>query len=331
VLTFLLAGAVYARPAAAASPAPIQSPVPLPVTLSSEMRHSLEEAARAGPPPANLHERRKLYDQIQLRDGALQKRQYPVEIRTATMAGVPVRIVTPAHPVRDKGLILLNVHGGGFVADSGSYTENIPIAALTGIPVVAVLYRFAPEHPFPSAVNDALAVYRDLLKSHSARSIALYGTSAGAIIGPELMIRLKRAGLPLPAVLGMFSGDTDFARRGYSALRSERDGEIDLHQIFGWYARASEFTNPLVSPLYADLHGFPPTLCISSTADFFLSSTANFCRKLDESGVDARLVVFDGLPHAFWAYLKGPESAEAFAVMAKFLRQHLVGSTQARH
>jgi acetyl esterase/lipase len=322
---------VHVQQAAAVTPAPAQSPVALPVTLSSEMRHSLDEAARAGPPPADLHERRKLYDRIQLRDGDLQKRKYPVEIRGAIMAGIPVRLVTPAHPVADKGLILLNVHGGGFVADSGSYTENIPIAALTGIPVVAVLYRFAPEHPFPSAVDDALAVYRELLKSHSARKIGLYGTSAGAIIGPELMMRLKKQRLPLPAVLGMFSGDTDFARRGYSALRGESDGEINLQQIFGWYARASEFTNPLVSPLYGDLHGFPPTLCVSSTADFFLSSTSNFCRKLDESGVDARLVVFDGLPHAFWTYLMGPESDEAFAVMAKFLRQHLVGSAQARH
>jgi acetyl esterase/lipase len=332
LLTYLLAAAAACvPPAAAASPVSAQSPVPLPATLSAAMRHSLDEAARAGPPPVDLRERRKLYDQIQLRDGDLQKRKYPVEIRAATMGGVPVRIVTPAHPFADKGLILLNVHGGGFVADSGSYTENIPIAALTGIPVVAVLYRFAPEHPFPSAVEDAIAVYRHLLQSHSAGKIGLYGTSAGAIIGPELMMRLKKDGLPLPAVLGMFSGDTDFARRGYSALRGERDGEIDLHQIFGWYARASEFTNPLVSPLYGDLHGFPPTLCISSTADFFLSSTSNFCRKLDESGVDARLVVFDGLPHAFWAYLKGPESDEAFAVMARFLRQHLVGTIHARH
>src|SRR6185437_15582322 len=114
----------------------------------------------------------------------------PVGIKDSTIAGVPVRIVTPANPLADRGVILMNVHGGGFVADSGSYTENIPIAALTGIPVVAVLYRFAPEHPFPSAVNDALAVYRDLLKSHDARKIGLYGTSAGAIIGPELMMRL---------------------------------------------------------------------------------------------------------------------------------------------
>lgn len=328
VMSFLWAAA-HAQPPAAGALA--QGATPLPATLSPEIRHSLEENARAKPPPEDLPKRRKLYDQIQLHYGDMQRRKYPVEIRTSIMAGVPVRIVTPVHPTENPQAVLMNVHGGGFVADSGSYTETIPIAALTGIPVVAVLYRFAPEHPFPSAVDDALAVYRHLLKSHSAREIGVYGTSAGAIIGPELMMRLRKEGLPLPAELGMFSGDTDLARPGYSALRGERDGEIDLKQIYGLYAPASKLTTPLVSPLYGDLHGFPPALCISSTADFFLSSTSNFCRKLDESGVDARLVVFDGLPHAFWAYLRGPESDEAFAVMAKFLRQHLVGTTQTRH
>ena len=219
----------------------------------------------------------------------------------------------------------MNVHGGGFVTDSGSYTENIPIAALTGIPVVAVLYRLAPEYRFPSAVDDALAVYRYLLKSHRADEIGVYGTSAGAILGPELMMRLRKEKLPLPAVLGVFAGDADLARPGYSALSAEQSGEINLKQIFDRYVPASELAHPLVSPLYGDLHFFPPTLCITSTADFLLSSTANFCRKLDASGVDARLVVFDGLPHAFWAYLAGPESDEAFGVMAEFLGSRLRG------
>src|SRR5665213_2260489 len=102
-----------------------------------------------------------------------------------------------------------NLHGGGFATDSGSLTENIPIAALGGVEVVAVLYRFAPEHPYPAAVDDALAVYKALLADHQPADIGVYGTSAGAVIGPQLMMRLRAESLPLPGVLGVFSGAPD--------------------------------------------------------------------------------------------------------------------------
>ena len=133
------------------------------------------------------------------------------------MAGVPVRRVTPLHvPAANAGKVLLDLHGGGFDSDSGSYTESIPIAYYARVPVVAALYRLAPEHPFPASVEDAVAVYRELLKTHKPEQIAIYGTSAGAILTGEVAVRLKQLSLPEPAALGIFSGFGDFARNGDS-------------------------------------------------------------------------------------------------------------------
>ena len=111
------------------------------------------------------------------------------------MAGVPVHIVTPENmPESNKDKVLMNLHGGGFNSDSGSYTESIPIASYTGIKVVAVLYRLAPENPFPAAVDDSVAVYKELLKTYKPDHIVIYGTSAGAILTAEVAVKLKQLG-----------------------------------------------------------------------------------------------------------------------------------------
>ena len=313
--------------------------VPVPESLSPEAKAWVGKKV----PDVALHptiaEQRRSTDAWQTGAGKQAEALYPVKLAKGTIAGVPVRIVTPLEtPEANRDRVMLNVHGGGFKVDSGSLTETIPIANLTRTKVIAVLYQLAPEHPFPAAVDDTVAVYKELLKTYPASHIGLYGTSAGAILTAEVAVRLKQLGLPLPGALGVFSGLGNFSRPGDSqamyaldGLSGHLDAPDPVHPHDDDYYGKTDPRDPVLSPLFADVHGFPPTLCISSTADFFLSSTANFCRKLDESGVDARLVVFDGLPHAFWAYLRGPESDEAFAVMAKFLRQHLIGTTQARH
>ena len=82
---------------------------------------------------------------------------------------------------------------------------------------MAVLYRLAPENPFPAGIDDAIAVYKELLKTYKPSHIAIYGTSAGAIMTGEVAVKLKQLGLPMPAALGIFSGIGDFARAGDSA------------------------------------------------------------------------------------------------------------------
>jgi acetyl esterase/lipase len=232
-------------------------------------------------------------------------------------------------PEANKDKVLLNLHGGGFNSDSGSYTESIPIAGFTKIKVVAVLYRLAPEHPFPAAVDDSVAVYKELLKSYKPEHIVIYGTSAGAILTAEMAAKLKQLGLPLPAALGIFSGMGDFARDGDSislfALRGF-SGHLDPpgsgpHDPY--YLAGTDPKNPILSPIYSDLHGLPPTLFVTSERDLLLSGTVNLHRAYLEAGVDARLVVFDALPHAFWYSSKLPEGMEANHMMAEFFAKHL--------
>lgn len=295
---------------------------PPPDTISAQAKAAL--AADAARPPSGpaVSDRRARAEAIQQELGVRQRTRYRVTMRERMIGGVPVREFLPASPTR-KDAVLLNLHGGGFMVDSGSITENVPIAALTGQRVVAVRYRLLPEHRFPAAVDDALAVYRALLAEDATRRIALYGTSAGAILSAELVARLRAEHLPPPAALGFFSGSADLSTPGDSAALFLKDGAIVATGLASLYASGRPLDDPTVSPAHGSLAGWPPTLCVSSSRDFLLSATADFCRELDAAGGDARLVVYDGLPHAFWSYMEAPESDKAFATMARFLTRHL--------
>ncbi|HWZ82914.1 MAG TPA: alpha/beta hydrolase [Terriglobales bacterium] len=255
---------------------------------------------------------------------------YPATLARDTIAGVPVRVITPPSiPAEKRDRVLLNVHGGGFQADWGSVAETVPIASLTQTKVVAVLYRLAPEHPFPAAVDDTIAVYQELLKTHKPQNIVLYGTSAGAVLTGEVAVRLKQLGLPLPAALGIFSGSGDLARKG------------DSLAIFGlWglsgplfpptksaqpdpYLGSTDPRDPVLSPIFANLKGLPPTLFLTSERDLLLSGTVNLHRAFRNAGVESELVVFDGLHHAFWNEFRMPESVEADHTIAEFFSRHL--------
>jgi epsilon-lactone hydrolase len=304
--------------------------VPVPQDLSSQAQLMLGHAEPDQGPPQSLEERRKMTDAYTARARVAWTRLCPNTLVDQTMAGVPVHVVTPENlPEKNKDKVLLNLHGGGFNSDSGSYTESIPIASYAGIKVVAVLYRLAPEFPFPAAVDDSVAVYKELLKTYKPDHIVIYGTSAGAILTAEVAAKLKQLGLPLPAALGIFSGMGDFARPGDSvamyALRG-LSGHLDppepgAHDPF--YAAKTDVKDPILSPIYSDLHGLPPTLFVTSGRDLLLSGTANLHRAYLNAGVDARLVVFDALPHAFWYDPRLPEAIEANHMMADFFMKQL--------
>jgi monoterpene epsilon-lactone hydrolase len=304
--------------------------IPVPKTVSPEGQRRLSRQEPDQGAPVSLADRRKNTDAYTARARGEWSKLCPNQLVEEKMAGVPVRIVTPdGMPEANRDKVLLNLHGGGFNSDSGSYTESIPVAGYSKIKVVAVIYRLAPEHPFPAAVEDSVAVYKELLKTYQPRHIVIYGTSAGAVLTAEVAARLKQLGLPLPAALGIFSGLGDFARHGDTeAIYTLRGfaGHMDLPEPGtrdNEYLGGTDPKDPVLSPIFSDLHGLPPTLFITSGRDMLLSGTANLHRAYLNAGVDARLVVFDALPHAFWYDSTLPEAIEANRMMADFFVQQL--------
>ncbi|MGA8429093.1 MAG: alpha/beta hydrolase fold domain-containing protein [Candidatus Sulfotelmatobacter sp.] len=305
--------------------------VPMPTTISPEAQKWLSSLTQKQSGPETLAERRVRTDAWRAQASAEARRLYRVNVEETTTAGVRTDIITPlATPEQNRGRVLINLHGGGFNSDSGSLIEGVPIANLAKIKVVSVYYRLAPENPFPAAVDDVVAVYKELLKNYEPQHIGIFGTSAGAILTAEATVRFKQLGLPLPGALGIFSGLADFSRPGDSwqlftldgfpgALRPTYPNQLPDDPYVGKTNRK----DPVLSPLFADLHGMPPSLLVTSTRDILLSGTTIFHRALLGAGDDAQLVVFEALPHAFWYHFQLPETKEALDLMAKFFVEKL--------
>ena len=296
----------------------------VPETISAEAQKSL--VAQHTPPSQEKHER-----QVRQMSSDATRALYPTNVEFSTIAGVPVSVVTPLSiPSSKTDCVLINLHGGGFTSDSGSLTESMPIANLTKTKVISVMYRLAPEYMFPAPVEDVVAVYKELLKTYHAQHIAIYGSSAGAVLTPEVAVKLKQLGLPLPGALGIFSGGGDFTRDGDSqqvygvhGLLGDPDTRPKGVQWLAVYVGSADPKNPVLSPVFADLHGMPPTLFMTSTRDMLLSHTTILHRAFLRAGADASLVVFEGLNHCFWYDPSLPESREANQIMADFFDKHL--------
>lgn len=303
--------------------------VPMPNTISPESQTWLESLTRSTPGPETLAERRARTDEWRAKDSAEARKLYPVTVEEATTAGVRTHIITPlSMPEANRSRVLINLHGGGFNSDSGSLIEGVPIANLAKMRVVSVYYRLAPENPFPAAVDDVVAVYKELLKTYKPRSIGIFGTSAGAILTAEVTVKLKQLDLPLPGALGIFSTLADFSRVGDARQLFTLNGfpgqlkpTDPNHLPDNEYVAKTDRKDPVLSPLFADLHNWPPSLLVTSTRDLLLSDTAIFHRALLRAGDDSQLVVFEALPHAFWYHFQLPETREALETMAKFFEE----------
>jgi monoterpene epsilon-lactone hydrolase len=227
--------------------------------------------------------------------------------------------------------VLRCLHGGAFLwgEGAGAILEAVPIAAVAGLRVVAVDYRLAPEHVFPAAVDDVVAVYRALIETVDPAKIGIYGCSAGAVLTTQLVARLLHDGLPKPGAIGIFHGaPVPFA--GDAALAQKlfdpRAGDGAAPKIEALpYFMGADLSDPLV--LSADhpetLAAFPPSLLISATRDFAASAVSVMHRRLLAAGVDARFVLFDGLWHAHHMDVDLPESVETYVIIADFFRKQL--------
>ena len=312
--------------------------VPVPRTVSAEARRFLATPPWPEPlPPWDqlpMWKMRAATDTLFRQLSDIARTLYPVTVEATTVGGVRAQVVRPLEvPVAHRGRVLVNLHGGGFVLGSGSLIEAIPIAHLTRTPVIAVDYRLAPEHRFPAAVDDALAVYRAVLADHDPRHVGIYGASAGGMLTAQAVVRIEREGLPRPACVGLFTMSGDFADYGDTAKIFSLAGFWG-HTVLPTdhacsearaYLGDADRRDPLVSPIHADLSRFPPALLVSGTRDALLSSTTIFHRALRRAGANADLFVFEAMPHAHWYLTSLPESQEALQVMARFFDAHLGG------
>ena len=263
---------------------------------------------------------------------ALRERM-KVSVEKTTIDGVRAFIVTPTELApANRNRVLLHMHGGCYVLSPGeaALPEAVMMAGMGGYKVVSVDYRMPPEAYFPAALDDGVTVYKNLLKSNDAKSIAIFGTSAGGALTLEIVLKAKQLGLPVPAAIAPGTpmsdvtkvGDTFYTNELVDNVLVSRDGFCDAAAKV--YANGADMKDPLLSPVYGDMTGFPPTILTSGTRDLLLSNTVRVHRKLRQAGVEAVLQVFEGQSHAH--YLRddsAPETREAFAEIAAFFDKHL--------
>ena len=256
-----------------------------------------------------------------------------LSIEKDEIEGVPVYRVTPnkVDPAHTDHLFL-HVHGGAYVLGGGdaAATEAALVAARAGIPALSVDYRMPPKHPFPAAVDDVVKVYRHLLESRSAKSIAIGGTSTGGGLSLASVHRFRALGLETPGAIYAGTpwadltktGDSLFTNEGLDRILVTYDGLLGAAAQL--YADGHDLKDPLISPIYGDFAGFPPTYLITGTRDMFLSDTARTHRKLRAAGVVADLHVYEGVAHADYLILTdSPESKDVFREVGAFFKKHL--------
>jgi acetyl esterase/lipase len=256
-----------------------------------------------------------------------------VRVEERQMAGVTVYEVTPdrvAHENRDR--LLIHIHGGCYVLGGGlaATAEAVIMAGIGHYKVISVDYRMPPVAYFPAAVDDLVAVWRDALQAYPAKRMAVFGSSAGGALTLEMVLRLKQLNLPLPAAIAPGTPMADLTGAGDSFATNafvdnvlvSRDGACDPAAQL--YANGHDLKDPLLSPIYGDVHGFPPAILTTGTRDLLLSNTVRMHRKLKDAGVEAELNVFEAMSHGNFAVDDtAPETHQAFGDIAKFFDRHL--------
>jgi acetyl esterase/lipase len=251
-----------------------------------------------------------------------------MDVTRLDAGGVPGAWIVPSglEPKRT----ILYLHGGGY--NAGSITSHLPltsnIALTSKTRVLAIDYRLAPEHPFPAAVEDAVAAYRWLLKeSVPASQIVVAGDSAGGGLTLSLLLTLREKGLPQPAAAVCLSPWTDLTCSGESwATNAKIDfmlKRIPVVKSAEIYYREANPRAPLVSPLYGDPAGLPPLLIQVGSEEVLLSDSTLFAEKARLAGVDVTLENWKGMQHV-WQYAASmlPEARQAVARIGEFVIQH---------
>ena len=247
-----------------------------------------------------------------------------VSTKTTDIAGIDCLIVTPPE-LRVQWPVLYG-YGGGFV--QGSPFEDLtiaaPLCAITGAKVIIPHYRLAPEHPWPAAIQDGMAVYRAL----SGAPFALVGESAGGNFALALMLQAAKDGLNMPGVAALLSPWCDLSNTSDSqGFNDGRDPTLtmqDSQSAAHHYAGANDVSNPAISPINGDFDaGFPPCIITTGTRDLLLSQAVSLSNILRSRDVPVDLQVWEGLWHVFEWDDRLPEAARSLSRIAAFLLQHM--------
>ena len=256
-----------------------------------------------------------------------------VKVEPTTIDGVKAYRVTPAViPPENRNRLLVHVHGGCFVSfpgESGT-VEAVYMAGFGRFKVISVDYRMPPEHPYPAALDDAMTVWKAATKMARPKNMAIFGSSAGGNLTLAMVLRAKQDKLPLPAAIAPGTPMSDLTGAGDSFQTNAMLDNVLVAYGANCDKRAALYTNgrdlkdPMLSPVYGDMRGFPPAILTTGTRDLLLSNTVRVHRKLREAGVEAALQVFEGQSHAqYYRDVGAPETKDAFTEIARFFDKHL--------
>jgi epsilon-lactone hydrolase len=273
--------------------------------VSIEQRETLDAILRqsAFPVGSDVNEQRR-----QLRE-LLSAQPLPAEVTVTTgeLGGVPTAEVT-VDGIEARHVVLY-FHGGVYVMGDAALAADLAsqVGRRTQAKVISVDYRLAPEHPFPAAVDDALAAYRALLDSGIAPSdIAFAGESAGGGLAIATIVNARDHGLPLPAAALTMSPYVDLTLAGAS-METKRGADALLSRE-ALEARIPDYTSgrdpafDLISPVFADLSGLPPLIIQAGSHEVLLDDAVRLARQAGVADVDVTLEITPGVPHVFQAY-----------------------------
>ena len=301
--------------------------------MSAEQRESLDAILRQSAFPADidLNEQRRLLRELI----SAQPLPADVIVTAATLGGVPVAEVTvdgvePRH-------VVLYFHGGVYVLGDAVQAAGLAaqIGRRTRAKVISVDYRLAPEHPYPAAVDDALAAYQALLDNGTAPSdIAFAGESAGGGLAVATMVNARDHGLPLPAAAYVMSPYADLTLAG-ATMDTKAGADVlmsrdNLASRVGDYTAGHDPADPLISPIFADLSGLPPLIIQAGTHEVLLDDAVRLARQAAVADVEVTLDVTPGVPHVFQTFYPIlDEAAAALDRAGQFLTAHLTTTTHA--
>ncbi len=298
--------------------------------MSTEQRETLDAILRqsAFPFDSDVSEQRRLLREL----AATQPLPADVTVTAAALGGVPTAEITidgiePRH-------VVLYFHGGVYVIGDAFQAAGLAsqVGRRIGAKVISVDYRLAPEHPYPAAVDDALAAYEALLRGGTAPSdIAFAGESAGGGLAIATLVNARDHGLPLPAAAFVMSPYVDLTLSG-ATMESKRAAD-PLFTPEAFQARVTDYTSGqdaalgLISPIFAELSGLPPLIIQAGTHEVLLDDAIRLARAAALADVEVTLDVTPGVPHVFQAYYPMlDEAAAALDRAGQLLSAHLASA-----